>query len=126
MLKSGPVTVKRFHLKMGVCLFICLCGWLASWLEPCANEAQSRSFAPCGLVNFSLSRVRFIFDPSLLWHSCLLLANKEMRLELTHWLKQIYHHTVENYSQHKIHSGGSVASPQGLCLWACAYTRDTC
>lgn len=49
--------VKQFHLKMGVCLFVCICGWLAPWLERCVNKAQIRGFSPRGPVNFSLSRV---------------------------------------------------------------------
>ena len=118
MLKSGPMMVKRFHRKMGVCLFVCVCGWLASWLEHCSKEARIRDLSSCGSVNFSLSRVSFIFDPSLPWHTCLLLADKDVRLEFMRCLKQICHHTGENYSQHVTRVGDSVASPQGLSLWA--------
>lgn len=104
---------------MGVCLFVCICGRLAPWLEHCADEAQTGApMWSCQLLSFKGHG--FILDLSLLLHTCLVLANKEIRLEIMHCFKPIYHHTGENNSQHIIPVGISIVSLQGLNFWVWA------
>lgn len=114
--------VKWFHLKMGVCLLVCICVWWAPWLERYANEARSGAFPQVACQPLSFKGHIFIPDPRLLLHTCLLLANKEMRFEITHclhlspsWRKQLAAHNPCGW----FYSITSPAMFLCLCKWTC-------